>query len=179
MNRFLTLLALAAMLAGCIEFDRQTVTYEHDAQADTLRIHQTYHGLYGADDVTKLTDTERDQLADVMRGQRTFFFANWIFELNVERLQTTLAESGVPETNSLKEAQRRATTNLVALLIANVRVENGNFYADDQGRPCGTQRVTLRQVSKLIEAGNAVIRRGLEVELKDQTTPAEIGRAHV
>jgi hypothetical protein len=167
------LLALLLTLTGCIEFERQTVTYEHDAKADTLRIHQTYHGIYGADDVTQLSEKEREQLADVMKGQRTFFFANWIFELNLQRLKETVVESRVPETNSLKEAQRRATTNMLALLVANARIENGKFYLNEQGQPCGTQRVTIRNVSKLLEAGNATIRKSLEVELKDNDNAAE------
>lgn len=167
------LLAVALALTGCIEFDRQTMTYEHDAQADTLRIHQTYHGIYGADDVTQLSGKEREQLADVMKGQRTFFFANWIFELNIGAFKEALASSAVPETDSLKEAQRRAATNLLALLVANVRVENGKFYLDDQGQPCGTQRVTIRNVSKLLAAGNELTRRDLEVKLKRGETAEE------
>ena len=44
---------------------------------------------------------------------------------------------------------------------------------NDKGQPCGTQRVTLRNVSKLIEAGNAVIRKSWEVQMKDKDTAAE------
>lgn len=173
MRRLLVLLAVTLALTGCIEFERQTVTYEHDTQADTLRIHQTYHGIYGADDVTQLSEKEREQLAEVMKGQRTFFFANWIFELNIGSFEEALASGSVPETDSLKEAQRRATTNLLALLVANVRVENGKFYLNDQGRPCGTQRVTIRNVSKLLAAGNEAMRKVWEVELKGKPTAAE------
>lgn len=158
---------------GCIEFERQTMTYEHNPGADTLRIHQTYQGIYGADDVTQLREQERVQLAEVMRGQRTFFFSNWIFELNLGTYKDALANRSVPETDSLKEAHRRASTNLLALLIANVRVENGRFFLNDQGRPCGTQRVTIRNVSRLIAAGNELIRRSLEVEMRGQPTPEE------
>ncbi|MBI5800926.1 MAG: hypothetical protein HZA92_09425 [Verrucomicrobia bacterium] len=173
LKRLLPYLALAVALTGCIEFERQTVTYEHDAQADTLRIHQTYHAIYGADDVTQLSEKEREQLADVMKGQRTFFFANWIFELNVERFKEDLAGAVDPKTNSLEEAYRRAETNLLALLVANVRVENGKFYLNEKGQPCGTQRVTIRNVSKLVAAGNALARRALEVAMKGKETAAE------
>ncbi len=167
------LLAFAVALTGCIEFERQTVTYLHDAKADTLHIHQTYHGIYGADDATKLSEQERVQLDSVMKGQRTFFFANWIFELNVGLFREGLAKSEAPKTNSLEEAQRRAETNLLTLLIANVRVENGKFYLNEKGQSCGTQRVTLRNVSKLVAAGNALMRKALEVEMKDKPTAAE------
>lgn len=172
-RKLLPFLALVVALTGCIEFERQTVTYEHDAKADTLRIHQTYHGIYGADDVTQLSDKEREQLADVMKGQRTFFFANWAFELNVEGWKETLTSEANPKTNSLEEAFRRATTNLLSLLIASVRVENGKFFINDKGQPCGTQRVTIRNVSKLLEAGNALMRRSLETEMKSKETAAE------
>ena len=173
LKRLLPFLAFAVALTGCIEFERQTVTYEHDAKADTLHIHQTYHGIDGADDVTQLSEKEREQLADVMKGQRTFFFANWIFELNVGSFKAQLTEAAVPKTNSLEEAQRRAVTNLLTLLIANVRVENGKFFLNDKGQPCGTQRVTLRNASKLLAAGNEFIRKGLEVEMKGKPTAAE------
>lgn len=173
MKRLVPFLALAVALTGCIEFERQTVTYEHDAKADTLLIHQTYHGLYGADDATKLSGKELEQLADVMKGQRTFFFANWIFELNVGSFKEQLDQAAKPKTNSLEEAQRRAETNLLALLVANVRVENGKFYLNEKGQPCGTQRVTIRNVSKIVEVGNALMRRGLEVEMKGKATAAE------
>ena len=168
-----TLLLCLSALTGCIEFERQTVTYEHDAQADTLRIHQTYHGLYGADDVTQLSEKEREQLASVMKGQRTFFFANWISELDVEGFKEDLDRSTDPKTNSLEEAHRRAETNLLALLVANVRVENGRFFLNEKGQPCGTQRVTIRHVSKLLAAGNAFMRKALEVEMKGKETAAE------
>ena len=173
LKRLLPFLAFAVALTGCIEFERQTVTYEHDAKADTLHIHQTYHGIDGTDDVTQLSEKEREQLADVMKGQRTFFFANWIFELKVGSFKAQLTEAAVPKTNSLEEAQRRAVTNLLTLLIANVRVENGKFFLNDKGQPCGTQRVTLRNVSKLLTAGNEAIRRGVEVEMKGKPTAAE------
>ncbi len=173
LKRLLLFLALGGALTGCIEFDQQTVTYEHDAKADTLLIHQTYHGIYGADDTTRLSEQEREQLASVMKGQRTFFFANWIFELNVENFKEQLTEEAIPKTNSLEEAFRRAQTNVLALLIANVRVENGKFYLNEKGQPCGTQRVTLRNVSKLVEAGNAFMRRGLEAAMKSKQSAAE------
>lgn len=172
-RNFFPVLALALPLAGCIEFEKQTLTYEHDVKSDTLLIHQTYHGIYGAEDVTQLSEKEREQLADVMKGQRTFFFANWIFELNVEGSKEELAGAVVPKTNSLEEAYRRAKTNLLAQLVANVRVENGKFYLNDKGQPCGTQRVTIRNVNKLVTAGNALLRRALEVEMKGKDTATE------
>lgn len=173
LRKLLPFLALGFVLTGCIEFDRQTVTYQHDAASDTLLIHQTYHGLYGADDVTKLSDPEREQLTSVMKGQRTFFFANWIFELNVEAFREGLTEAAVPKSNSLEEAHRRAQTNLLALLVANVRVENGKLFLNEKGQPCGTQRVTIRNVSQLLAAGNALMRKALEVEMKGKETAAE------
>lgn len=173
LRKLLLFLALGLGLTGCIEFERQTMSYQHDAAADTLRIHQTYHGIYGADDVARLSDAERDQLSSVMKGRRTFFFANWIFELNIEAFRAGLAEAAAPKSNSLEEAHRRATTNLLTLLIANVQIENGKFFLNEQGQPCGTQRVTLRNVSKLLTAGNALMRKALEVEMKGKETAAE------
>jgi hypothetical protein len=157
-------LALLFTLTACIEFERQTVTYEHDPKADTLRIYQTYHGIYGSTDVTALSEEERAELHSVMTEQRTFFFANWAWELDVESMKGDLALEATPTTNSIEEAARRAESHLLMLVVANVRVENGTFYLNEQGQLCGTQRVTIRNVSTLLAAWNAALRRAWELE---------------
>src|SRR5256885_3355843 len=62
--RILRLLALLPMLwlTGCLEFEDQTLTYRYDARTDTLRIFQDYHGIFGADDTSKMTAEEEEQL---------------------------------------------------------------------------------------------------------------------
>ncbi|MBG87739.1 MAG: hypothetical protein CMO80_12660 [Verrucomicrobiales bacterium] len=88
LSRKLSLLAIALpMLAGCIEWDHQEVRYRYDAKADRLRIFQNYEGIYGADKKDSLSSSERSQLKSVLAGGRTFFFANWIVEINLPEVK--------------------------------------------------------------------------------------------
>jgi hypothetical protein len=61
------------LLAGCIEFERQSVTYAYDAPTDTLKIFQNYHGIFGGDATNSLSKEELNQLDSVLNSQRTFF----------------------------------------------------------------------------------------------------------
>ena len=79
------LVVCLALFTGCLEFEQQTLTYRYDAKTDTLRIFQSYQGIFGADAKDGLSQDELAQLDSVLTGQRTFFFANWIFELESER----------------------------------------------------------------------------------------------
>src|SRR5439155_20837429 len=105
-SRILRLFVLLPMfwLTGCLEFEDQTLTYRYDAGTDTLRIFQDYHGIFGADDTAKVTEAEVEQLDSVLKGQRTFFFANWILEYNREQLRELLQE--------LKDPQKRKEMKL-------------------------------------------------------------------
>jgi hypothetical protein len=114
--------------------------------------------------VTALSDTERAELHSVMTGQRTFLFGNWISELDVESFKRQLALEATPTSDAFEEAAGKAATHLLMLVVANVRVENGRFYLNEQGQLCGTQRVTIRHVSALLAAWNAYLRRALELE---------------
>src|SRR5437667_9550488 len=163
-------------LTGCLEFEDQTLTYRYDASTDTLRIFQDYHGIFGADDTARVTDAEVEQLDSVLKGQRTFFFANWILEYNREQLRDRLTELKDPEKR--KELKQPETAlaryeKLLTLALDNVRVENNGFYFDAKGRLCGSQKVTVTQVSKLIAAGNDALREMIKAEADKQETSAE------
>src|SRR5438477_5063230 len=45
----LVLVVCLALFTGCLEFEQQTLTYRYDAKTDTLRIFQSYQGIFGAD----------------------------------------------------------------------------------------------------------------------------------
>ncbi len=163
----LLLAALCALLlTGCLEFERQTLTYQYDAKTDTLRIFQAYQGIFGVDKPDALSGQELEQLQSVLSTPRTFFFANWIAEYNRDLVREKLAESKTPEANeSATAAAARARLGmLLQMLLDNVRVENGGFHLDDKGKLCGVQRVTVIRVSKLIAAGNESIRDALKAD---------------
>jgi len=170
------LFALLPMLwlTGCLEFEDQTLTYSYDSAADTLRIFQDYHGIFGADDTAKLTAEEEEQLDSVLKAQRTFFFANWILEYNREQLRELTQELKDPQKQKeMTETARARLGKLLTLAVENVRVENNGFYFDAKGRLCGSQKVTVTQVTKLIAAGNDAIREMIKAEARKAETSAE------
>ena len=175
-SRILRLFVLLPMLwlTGCLEFEDQTLTYRYDASTDTLRIFQDYHGIFGADDTTKLTDPEVEQLDSVLKGQRTFFFANWILEYNREQLREALEELKDPQKRKeMTETASARFEKLLTLAVDNVRVENNGFYFDAKGRLCGNQKVTVTRVTKLIAAGNDALREMIKAEAGKQETSAD------
>jgi hypothetical protein len=176
------LLICLALFTGCIEFGEQTLTYRYDLRTDTLRMFQDYRGIFGADDRDTLSDDEVGQLESVLKGGRTFFFANWIFEFNRAQFQEQLEK--------LKDTEERKKMGwtddgvaklekLFGLLIENVRVENGDFYSDAKGRLCGVQRVTITQASKIIAAINPVLKEHCKAEAAGEGTSPEDKAAYL
>ncbi len=148
-------MALLCVLNGCIEFEAQTLSYRHDLKSDTLYIFQHYRGIFGAKSgPDALGSEEALQLKSVMTGERTFLFNNWILEYNREALEQTVARPAgeIDESKTYEAAIRK----LCRLALDHVKVDNAGFYKDDHGRLCGAQRVTIRKVSELVPALNAV-----------------------
>ena len=160
----LALALLATGLTGCLDWVQQTATYQHDPKTDTVRIFQTYHGLFGSDEPGEITRNEIEQLDSVLKGQRTFFFANWVAEFSRTKIAEALTNSlaATPDATGAElarqTAQKQNLEALLKLLLTNVRVENGGFYLDADKRLCGVQRVTLSRFSHLISAANRVLR---------------------
>jgi hypothetical protein len=146
---------LLCFMTGCLEFERQTMSFRHDSDTDTLYIFQDYPGIFGEEDPVSLTEAEMDQMASVMQGERTFFFNNWITEYNrkllTEKQQTPKGELDADEAY---EASIRA---LLEAALANVKVENVGFYLNRQNQLCGAQRVTVKNISKVLAALNKVL----------------------
>jgi hypothetical protein len=142
-------------MTGCIEFERQTVYWRHNAAADTLLMVQDYQGIFGADGPVALNEDERTQLTSVMTSERTFFFSNWIMEYSRNTL-LDLRQAGVGEIDP-DPAYEAAARALVELALANVKVDNAGFYYNAKKELCGAQRVTVKNVSKVFEALNKLL----------------------
>ena len=150
----------ALLLPGCIEFEKQTLVFRHYLGTDTLVIWQHYEGIHGEDNEHGLSKNEREQLHSVVNGERTFFFANWIFEYNaheinksITKLEADLKIGIEPQTEA--ELSRR-TLALAKLLYKSVTIKNGPFYLNKQQRPSATQHVTIRNIGKLLRECNAL-----------------------
>ena len=177
--RFFPLLLLT-LLTGCLEFEKQTMSYHYDKATDTLRIFQDYHGIFGADAKDKpgegLSEQEREQLESVLKGQRTFFFSNWIFEYNRERVEEQLRELKIPEKRAelkLPEAGLVSLDKLLRLLHENGRVENGPFYFDAGKKLCGAQYVTVTRCSEVIAAANEFAPHFIKAQAEEENLPQE------
>jgi hypothetical protein len=181
MNRWLiaTVALLTLALCSCVKFSRQTMTMHHDQAADRVLIFQVYEGIQGSEEA--LTEKEQQELASVFSGERTFFFANWLFEYNRKVVEDSVTKArqrlqvaaGQP---ALAPAEREAAEATVALgeaVLAHVKVTNGRFYRNSAGQLCGYQQVTIEQVSKLVTVANASINRFVLAKLPATATGGE------
>jgi hypothetical protein len=155
-------LAAATLLAlpGCIEFQRQTMTFHHDEKSDTLFIYQRYEGIFGTDGGEGLSETEQSQLASVLTGERTFFFDNWIFEIDVDRMRSDAAKAA----STLPGEPGEIASHALQMIAENTRVSTGPFHLAEGDRLCGVQRITIRNVSRVIAAVNEGARAQMRAE---------------
>ena len=169
MQRIGLMFAGLCFWVGCVDFEKQTMIYRHYPQADTLVIWQQYEGIYGAGGEEALNPTEIEQLQSVVQGQRTFFFHNWIFEYHaaqvtddLKRLRTELQAK--TNTSEQKIVLRKAF-ELAELAAQNIRVKNGPFCRNAEGKLSATQQVTITNVGKIIAAANHYILANVQQEL--------------
>ncbi len=167
-------LLLPLLLSACIEFEEQILTYT--IVEDELVIFQEYRGLFAEElEQTKEnkgkkkvepTDDEKQEIDSVVNGERTFFFDNWIVEYNRAELLKDLAVFENPE-KELSEEQKqyqRIWLPLTKLLLANVKVTNGDFYYDEQRRLSGYQIVRVKNVQQLVDQANRSISQAILAE---------------
>ena len=171
------LVLMLAALTGCLEFEEQTLAYRHDVKSDTIRIFQDYHGIFGGERTEDLSNDEQEQLRSVLTTQRTFFFNNWIFEINHAALREVQENLRDPEKRKEEKFSEEGIIRLeqfLKVLLANSKIENGPLYFDSKGRLCGAQFVTLTKASEILRTANAVIPDLLRQEAaKEETTTEE------
>jgi len=159
--------AVVALSAGCISFDQQTVSYQHDAAHDRLRVQIVYSGIYGDTLATRLTAAEETDLLEVVQGRQVYLFDGWLPIVDLDEL---CIEPGEPVSPHASEASRRAEFALRdwrALLAVNTQISNGPFYVDVAGRLSAVQHITISNVRALVEAGNRTWRQQAEARLMD------------
>jgi hypothetical protein len=159
---------LAVMLAsvGCITFEEQTMSYEHDPEHDRLRVHTTYIGVFGdglfseSDEMpaNELTPEEKDELLAAARGQQIYFFDNLDRVIDLVELRGQLAMPAPPFAASADRAVADAKRAVWNSLLANATISNGPFYLDSRGRLCAVQRMTIVNLSSVVKAVNRALR---------------------
>jgi len=187
-TRILALILLATALSSCITFEGQNLAYRYDRENDRLLIFQVYENIYCTGNSTNPaniaavpTETEIREIDSVMKGQRTFFFANWIFEYNREETATNLEKmkKELQETNSAEKGRLDASIALVEQMITSISVTNGGFYMDSRGRLCGYQYVTISHVSKLLPKVNRLVSLYTQDQLSTTNITGELERKRI
>lgn len=173
---------VSLLCSSCIEFERQDLWFKYDKDSDTLRIFQLYSGIFGGKgDAASLKEEEIKELDSVMGSERTFFFANWLWEYHRSDLEGKVVKDEFPdaeklrsgvEKSGLSEDEYRADWNeahdiakkFIQTLLDSVSVENGEFFLDYENKPCGWQFVEVRNIKKLIESANDLINAHIKLE---------------
>jgi hypothetical protein len=158
-SRSAVVVLIALLSTACIEWDRQVMTYRYDRKTDTLLIFQDYQGIYGADQEEQISDSEAKQIKSVLEGERTFFFANWILELNLDSLRDGLVDLRDRSGETVDEdVMLRHLVTVMEMVLKNSEIENGDFYLDGKERLSAVQRVRIRNVSKILPLVNVVLK---------------------
>jgi hypothetical protein len=159
-------------LSGCLGFSAQSITYSHDAASDTLRVYEQYIGIQGEaeDDPPELTAAEENELLSAWFGEATFLLDPWI-DISLDDLRERYRDA-TPTADAISPAMRSSRRRLAELAASNVRIQNGPFFLDRQGRLCAIQRITVTKVAAIVDAFNEMARLESQDESCDDTRPA-------
>ena len=113
-----------------------------------------------------MTYSEIEQLESVLAQKRAFFFNNWIFEYNQNSLKQIL-ENEEEELTTEGKVFGKPEKELIKSLLAEIEIENVDFYLDAKGRLCGAQTLRLSNASKVITLANKVLGRQLKARLPE------------
>ncbi len=164
-----TLPCLALIATSCICFERQTLVFRYDDTKDQLRIFQLYEGIHGDSGGDTIDEKEKEELESVLNGQRTFFFNNWITEYDGPTMEKLVAEAASApegtEADPKTAAARKEELALMKLLLASVKVTNGRFFLNAQGKLSAYQFVTMDHASKVVARANRLISQAIETEM--------------
>ncbi len=181
------MLGIAAAMLGCLDFDEQNMSVEHDEKNDRIVAVVNYRGLYSSKGITVglasqelPEDTVEDamaQLAAALQSETVAFFGNWPLEFPLKDLRAELED---PEEGKEFELSDEGRKNLLTLL-GRVRVLNGGFYLDPVGRICGAQVLVIEEVEDSIRLVNEVTNEHVAKEMEDEDEESldEIERLHL
>jgi hypothetical protein len=145
------LLALAA--AGCLEFDKQTIYFEHDQAKDRLIMVIEYGGLYAQKENGQVDVAQaRQQLDEAVKDREAAFFGNWPWLWSSSRIRQQMADPKQqdPDMTQSERDKLKRLTDLVTVL-------NAGFYTDAAGRACGAQVVVVEPVTEALDLINGAI----------------------
>jgi len=148
------LLLCMLILSSCVEFERQTLIYKYDEKTDTLKMFQIYTGISGSDALFTISDKEKNELNSVFKGERTFFFSNWLYAYNRKQLAGFIAD---PNSKKIK----KYFIPLLKLIVDNTKITNGEFYYSRGKKLTAYQTATVRNITEIINEFNKIINSNL------------------
>jgi mRNA-degrading endonuclease RelE of RelBE toxin-antitoxin system len=101
----------------------------------------------------------------VLEGERTFFFANWIFEFNVRQMEEASDSIGADASSVKERALASRMRQAVRTLRENLTINNGTFYLDAKGHLGGVQRVRIGNLSRVVDTVNDGLHAFIELRL--------------
>jgi len=140
--------ALAAVLAGCLDFDEQELYAEHDQKADQIILVIQYRGLHA----TKELEQATTQLAEAVEKKTVALMANWPFAFPIEEMKKDLAEPAEEGDETPPQLRKDFLT-----LVGRIKVLNGGFYLDPAGRLGASQVVIIEKAKDSIALANRLI----------------------
>lgn len=135
----LLLTGLAAVtLAGCVEFEKQTLLVRYDAETDVLTLRLVYEGIYGGDENVEKDRKDLKKAAE--SGTQFFLLDNWPFGVDL----------ALPEEGEKDDVG-------IAMLRPHAKVSNGTFFLNPDGKLSAWQDVTFTDVTKLLTKANQLL----------------------
>jgi len=150
------LLFVLAAMAGCLEFDEQTVYVEHDEAGDRLLLIIDYQGLYE----TNGHGSAQEDLEEILKAKTVALWSSWPFAFALEDMRVSLEEMAATEDPELSEPLRLDCLKL----LDRVRVLNAGFYADTAARPCASQVVIIEKVNDTLSLANRTLNAAIREE---------------
>ncbi len=168
------LLSVAALSAGCISFDQQTVSYQHDTARDQLRVHIVYAGIHGDTALTPgvrpgatgLTEAQQADLSRRRPGQADLSLRQLAANVDLDALCNELAEPMQADVSDAVQVAEIAVRDWLRS-AANVQISNGPFYIDGAGRLSAVQRITISNLGAVVRSANRAWTRQAEAWLLD------------
>jgi len=143
--RTVVLLSILLLLAGCLEFDAQEITFRYDQKNDRIDALVVYRGLFvesGSGSSDKPNEKALADLDEAIAHGEFYFWCNW--PLRVDPVKDT---------------------GPGAALLPHLQVEVGGLFTDPKGVLCGYQFVRIEQAGAFLKKLNTMLEIGVQAVL--------------
>ncbi len=165
--------AFTAVLAGCLDFEEQTVYVEHDEKNDRLVAVVRYRGIYASDETsygfgkTKARVKEAmEELQEAIDTETVAVGCNWPFAFPLKELRAGLKNPSRSGGFPLSEQGRKD----LLTVLQRIQVLNAGFYLDAHGRICGAQVLIVKQLKDTVRLTNSLFSEAMQSSLEEQET---------